>query len=128
MIGAGGFSITTDTTWSDCCDEDDGDDCCDVAGRGIAWILFNVVAMILGIVAAAADFGIAQVSFGGISNKFLPIVAGVCVLLAILIWEIDNPAYDSDSIEASAGASIFIAAIGLIAFIVAGGLEFAPDA
>ena len=83
--------------------------------------------MILGIIGAVADFGIAAVSFGGISNKFLPIIAGVCVLIAILIWEIGNPIYDDGS-DFEAGASIFIAAVGLVFFIIAGGLEFAPSA
>ena len=80
--------------------------------------------MILGLVGAAADFGIAQVSFNGISNKFVPIISGVCVLIAILVWEVGNPIYDDDS-DLEAGASIFIAAVGLVFFVIAGGLEFA---
>ena len=116
------------TEYGECCEDSDDDDsdCCDLSGRGTSWIIFNVIAIILGAIGAAADFGIAQVSFNGISNKFLPIVAGVLVLIAILIWEVDNPVYeDNDYSGIEAGASIFIGAVGLVFFIIAGGLEFA---
>jgi len=116
-------------SYADGCDDDTypssvQDDYCDVNGRGVVWIIFNVVSLIAGLIALLAGVGI---SFGvqalSMFNKMVGIstvvVAGVCSILAVLIWWIGNPILDDDNDdELDLGASVWLALVGGVLYLV----------
>ena len=108
--------------------EDGAQDFCDMETRGIAWIVLNCVACFFGLVGAlGSSTKLDRTNCDCVSHEFAPIwqiVATLCVVVAVLIWEIDNPAYDQED-DLEPGTSIWIAVAAALCCVIAAGLAHA---
>jgi hypothetical protein len=120
-----GSGFDGDAEYTDLCDGGNGsDDACDIEGRGIVFIICEIVAIITGLIALLAGvhhtFGVGALGIFG--NKIIGlstvIVCGVAAILGALIWWIGSPLFDDEDDEIDLGISVWLCLIGGIGYLV----------